>query len=291
MEWLNFRHLYAFWSVCRYGGFQKASKKILVSQSAISDQVSQLEDYLEVKLLERTTRSFQITPEGADLLNYADEIFQKSSEINSLFSNKVTSGTSQLIRIGMVGGISRNFLFRMLIQNMNEDDQRRFHVIDGSYEELTQQLKAYEVDLIFGLEIPPKKDLLKVSYKKITSSPVCLAGKPDIIKKLKSKRKKTEPIPFFLFNHPFEGNPIEKVVEPRFGVQAETPITTDDISLLRFLANSGRGVAVVPEIGVQEDLNTGNLSRIVLDEIPTVDFYAIYLTKGFHQAAVQDFLI
>ena len=290
MEWLNFRHLYAFWSVCRYGGFQKASDKIAVSQSAISDQVAQLEDYLEEKLLERTTRSVQVTPAGIDLLNYADEIFSKSSEINDLFRNKKVSSPGQSIRVGMVGGISRNFIFRLILQLMNENDECNVEILDGSYEELTQLLKSFEIDLVFGLEKPRKKDLLKLSYRKVSSSPICLAGRPEVIKKIRSKRKLLDQVDIFMFSHPFEKDLVKNVIEPRFKLEAKVPVSTDDISLLRFLANSGRGAAVVPEIGVQEDLNSGTLSRILLDEVPSIEFFATYLTKGFHKEAIDAIL-
>jgi len=290
MEWLNFRHLYAFWSVCRYGGFQKASERIFVSQSAVSDQVSQLESYLEEQLLIRTTRSIQVTPAGVDLLKYADEIFNTSSEINHLFKFKKDLAPARAIKIGMVGGISRNFMYSLIVQNMVESDNPSITVVDGSYDELSKQLKSFDVDLIFSLEAPRRKDLEKCSFKKISSSPMCITGKPEIIKKLKSKKSKPTPLNIFLFNHFFEGDIICDVIAPKFGVDVLTPVSTDDISLLRFLAHSGRGVALTPEIGVQEGLNSGSLSKIRLDEVPNIEFYATFLKKGFHQNLIKSFL-
>ncbi|MCJ8275579.1 MAG: LysR family transcriptional regulator [Bdellovibrionales bacterium] len=289
MEWLNFRHLFAFWSVCRYGGFQKAAEKIHVSQSAISDQVSQLEEYFDEKLLERTTRSLRVTPVGSDLLKYADEIFNKSSEINHIFKDKKDDLQSFQIRIGMVGGISRNFIFRMILQNMVEDDRTLVDVIDGSFEQLNQMLKSLEIDLIFSLERPQKKDLMNLAFKKVKTSSLCIAGRPELIKKLKS-RKANKEMSFFMFNHHFEGDIFKQVIEPRFNVVPHVPVSTDDISLLRFMANSGRGLAIVPEIGVQEDLDQGVLSRIRLDEVPLIDFYGIFLKNSFHEKLIENFL-
>lgn len=290
MEWLNFRHLYAFWSVCRYRGFQKASDRIFVSQSAVSDQVSQLEEYLDEQLLIRTTRSIKVTPAGTDLLKYADEIFSRSSEINHLFKFKKDTAPTQPIRIGMVGGVSRNFMYSLIVQNMVESDNPSITVMDGSYDELSKQLKSFEVDLIFSLETPRRKDLDKCSYVKVSSSPLCIAGKPELIKKLKSKRNKPNPLNLFLFNHTFEGDIVNDIIGPKFGSDVLTPVSTDDISLLRFMAHSGRGAALIPEIGIQEDLNNGSLSKIRLDEVPNVDFYATFLKKGFHQSLIKNFI-
>ncbi len=290
MEWINFRHLYAFWSVARYGGFQKAALKIAVSQSALSEQVAQLEDYLDEKLLERTTRSVKVTERGSSLLIYADEIFSKSHEINHIFRDKNDTFFPNQIRIGMVGGISRNFLFTLINQNLSGGAFAQMNFIDGSLDELNGLLKGYEVDLVFSLEVPKKKDLTGLRYKSVESSPLCLAGKPELIKKIRRRRSHPFEGELFLFNHPFEGDILEDSIRPKFNLDCSVPVTTDDISLLRFLANSGRGLAVIPEIGIQEDLNEGRLSRIRIAEVPPVVFYAVFLKNGFHRELIEDFL-
>lgn len=290
MEWLNFRHLYAFWSVCHHGGFQKAAKAVFVSQSTISSQVAQLEEYLGENLLERTTRSVTVTPRGQALLTYADEIFSKSSEINHIFRDKNESTAPTSIRIGMVGGISRNFMFGLIFQNLVEERGTTIQVMDGSFDELNGLLKGFELDLIFSLEKPRNKDLLALSHKKIESSPLCLAGTPEQIRKLKRRRSRPLETEVYAFRHPYDREKVATSIEQRFNLDITTPVTSDDISLLRFLANAGRGVSIVPEIGVYEDLNAGHLSRVRLDEAPQIDFFAIFLKSGLHRQLIDEFL-
>jgi LysR family transcriptional activator of nhaA len=290
MEWINFRHLYAFWSVCRHGGFAKAAKKIAVSQSALSEQVAELEEYLDERLLERTTRSLNITERGAALLTYADEIFSKSHEINHIFRDKNESFVPTQVRIGMVGGISRNFVFRLINQSLSGGSRTQMNIMDGSLDELNGLLKGFELDLVFSLEIPKKRDLHGLSYKAIESSPLCIAGKPDVIRAIQRRRSQPVEQELFLFNHQFEGDILEDAIRPKFNLRCSVPVVTDDISLLRFLANSGRGVAVLPEIGIQEDLNAGRLARLRIPEVPPVVFYAVFLKNGFHRALIEEFL-
>jgi LysR family transcriptional activator of nhaA len=290
MEWINFRHLYAFWSVCRYGGFKHAAEKLFVSQSTISEQVSQLEEYFDEKLLERTTRSISVSERGTALLKYADEIFSKSYEINHIFRDKNESLVPSQIRIGMVGGISRNFVFGLVFQNLIQERGTRIEVVDGSFEDLNQLLKSHEIELILSLEPPRKKDLLALSYKQIESSPLCIAGSPDLIRRIKRRRRQTLQTELYMFRHHFEGEQLQGTIASQFNLDGHVPVTTDDISLLRFLANSGRGVAVLPEIGVMEDLNSGQLSRVRLNELPPIDFYAVFLKNGFHRELIDEFL-
>ena len=55
--------------VARIGSFTKAAGQLNISQSALSYTVKMLEKRLQVKLLNRTTRSVSVTQEGEQLLN------------------------------------------------------------------------------------------------------------------------------------------------------------------------------------------------------------------------------
>lgn len=290
MEWLNFRHLYAFWAVCHHGGFARAAERIHVSQSTVSEQVSQLEEYLEEVLLVRTTRSVRVTDRGAALLKVADDIFARSTEINHVFRDKRETATPSKIRIGMVGGISRNFIFGLVFATLVEGRSFGIEVVDGSFDELNGLLKTFELDLIFSLEKPRHKDLLTLTSRRVEQSPLCLAGTPELIRKVKRRRRTAMPMELYAFRHPFEGDDPLSMVMERYQLEASVPVTTDDISLLRFLANAGRGVALVPEIGVMEDLSGGSLSRIRIDDAPMVEFYATFLRSGAHRELIDDFL-
>ncbi len=290
VEWLNFRHLYAFWCVSKYGGFQKAAQRIAVSQSALSEQVQQLEEYLDEHLLERTTRSLKITERGVALLAYADEIFARSQLINHLFKEKNESPQPSEIRIGMVGGISRNFLFRLIHQNLHERRGLHIRVVDGSLDELNTLLKGYELDLVFTLDVPRTRDLVTLGYKTVGASPICLAGRPDMVAKVKRRRSQALKVELFMFNQPREGSQLEDTLRSRFNLDMTVSVSTDDISLLRFLANSSRGLAVIPEVGIQEDLDAGILSKVRLTECLPAVFHAVFLKNGFHHQLVQDFL-
>jgi LysR family transcriptional activator of nhaA len=290
MEWLNFRHLYAFWAVCRYGGFSKAAERVFVSQSTVSEQVGLLEGYLGEELLERSTRAVKVTDRGAALLEMADEIFSRSYEINHIFRDKNASLRPTNIRVGMVGGISRNFVFGRVNQTLAAHPGTRVDLVDGSFDQLTDLLKSFELDLIFSLERPRRTDLMTVSYHRVESSPLCLAGAPALVARLEAGDVEAGPIELYMFRHHFDGAPVAERIAERFGVAVEVPVWTDDISLLRFLGNGGRGLAVVPEIGVREDLNAGRVGRVRLSDDLLVEIYAVFLTKGVRRELVDDFL-
>lgn len=287
MEWLNFRHLYAFWAVCRHGGFGAAAERIFVSQSTVSQQVAQLEEYLGEALLERTTRAFEITDRGRELMRYADEIFSRSAAINAVFRDKQASVAPTSIRVGLVGGISRNFLFRLITRTLAGERAPSIEVADGSFDELHALLKRFDLDLIFSLDRPRQRDLLSLSHRRVEESPICLAGTPALVDAVREGRGRVD---LFLFRHPFEGPPLAEVIARTFDLDVSVPVLTDDISLLRFLANSGQGLAAVPQMGVMEDLEAGHLARLDLDAPPRVEVYATFLTQGSRRQLIDRFL-
>jgi DNA-binding transcriptional LysR family regulator len=64
---VDLRHLEAFIAVARHGSFTRAAKSLNVSQPAFTVQIRQLEEAMGVRLLDRTTRSVQLTPSGREL--------------------------------------------------------------------------------------------------------------------------------------------------------------------------------------------------------------------------------
>lgn len=64
----NLNDLLAFVTVAREGSFTRAAAHLGVTQSALSQTVSNLETKLKIRLLTRTTRSISVTPAGERLL-------------------------------------------------------------------------------------------------------------------------------------------------------------------------------------------------------------------------------
>ena len=71
---INLRHLRAFVAVARDSSFTRAAERLLLSQSALTVTVRQLEEHLGVALFNRTTRQVVLTVDGESLLIAAERI-------------------------------------------------------------------------------------------------------------------------------------------------------------------------------------------------------------------------
>ena len=100
MSRLNYHHLYYFWQVATNGNLTQVAHKLHVSQSALSNQIRQLEDSMGSPLFERRGRKLLLTERGQRVLAYAQDIFSKGEELESLIRRGIAP-EYQHLRIGV----------------------------------------------------------------------------------------------------------------------------------------------------------------------------------------------
>ena len=69
MQGNHFSKLSAFVAVAEHRRFSKAAAQLGISPSTLTQAIQALEDYLGVRLLNRTTRSVSLTSAGDQLLH------------------------------------------------------------------------------------------------------------------------------------------------------------------------------------------------------------------------------
>ena len=274
MEWLNFRHLYAFWMVNQAGGFKAASKSMHVSQSTVSEQVSLLEDYFQCKLMERSTREFQLTKEGSILLHEARLIFDTSRKINKVLLEGSHDLSTRVLKIGIAGGVSRNLAHDFFKETMDKLSLSKLDVVSSSFIELKNNCLNHDIDCFISVQPPYGKDLSVLDYKIIQTSPLCLAGSKKMIDTITNKKARS--VNLYQFLYPFRNSDIKSSIEKKFQLTLNSKLESNDISLLRFLSGSENSVCLIPEIGIKEDLIEKRISSISLKHYEKVQFYLVY---------------
>jgi DNA-binding transcriptional LysR family regulator len=74
---MNIRYLKNFIKLAKYRNFSECASDLSISQSTLSHQISQIEEDLgNVKLIDRTTKKFEITEAGNIFLKYATQIIE-----------------------------------------------------------------------------------------------------------------------------------------------------------------------------------------------------------------------
>ena len=104
-EWLNYHHLRHFWMIARHRSMTKAATKLKISQSTLSEQLAELEDWLGQPLFDRRGRELHLTDAGRVALEHAETIYTTGHELITRF--RQSGATRQrVLRIGAVGPLS-----------------------------------------------------------------------------------------------------------------------------------------------------------------------------------------
>ena len=88
--------LRTFAMIAKERNFTRAAERLMRQQSTMSLQIKRLEDALGHRLLDRTPRSVELTPEGEAVLAYAQKILDLNDEVVSLTHEPQMQGVVRL---------------------------------------------------------------------------------------------------------------------------------------------------------------------------------------------------
>ena len=99
--------LRCFVTVVESGGFTHASKRLHLTQSAITLKIKRLEDLLQRRLFLRTTKPLELTAEGEVVIGYALRLL----ELNQEMLQRITKPPqTETVRLGIVQHFGYHFL-------------------------------------------------------------------------------------------------------------------------------------------------------------------------------------
>lgn len=255
MQQLNYHHLYYFWNVANEGSFTRAAEKLHVAQSAVSLQVSQLEEYLGKKLIDRTTsKKLSLTEDGHIAFGRAEEIFRQGREL----VNNLKGGTpNTTLRLGALGSLSKN-LQMALLKPVVQDSNYELNVEVGDPQTLLTRLMGFHLDAIL-CDVPyPHSEDEPLIQRKIAKEPMCFVARHRNSSRL--------PLVARLERHgvylPAKSNPITTEIEAFLQAHRSRPKVhgyIDDIALLRLLALETDAIVAIPKVGASRDLASRTL--------------------------------
>lgn len=135
--------LRSFAAVADTGSFTSAADLVARTQSAVSVQIRKLEDVVGKRILERTSRSLELTPAGATLLDYARRILALNDETVRRIAEPPMAG---VIRLGITEYFVPTALPRLLARFAATYPGVQLEVRMGLSAELRTLLAAGELD-------------------------------------------------------------------------------------------------------------------------------------------------
>jgi LysR family transcriptional regulator, low CO2-responsive transcriptional regulator len=143
---MDLAKLRIFATVARLGNFTRAAEVLYLTQPTVSQQLAALEAQLGTPLIERLPRQQRLTPAGAALLPYAEQLLALADEAAE--AARAAAGLAdRTLRLG-VGHILATYLLPGLLRRYRErHPQRLVRISVGNSSELLELIAADTIEL------------------------------------------------------------------------------------------------------------------------------------------------
>jgi DNA-binding transcriptional LysR family regulator len=143
---LNLRQVRAFVSVAQLKSFTRAATLLHISQPALTVQVNKLEDILAVRLLDRNSRTVEITRVGRELLPVFQRILR---ELDAVIVDTRALGNQRhgVVRIAALPSFAAGPLPALISKFRRAHSGMSFVVRDAIASRVTASVRSEEVDI------------------------------------------------------------------------------------------------------------------------------------------------
>lgn len=245
---VTFKQLRYALAVAETGHFGRAAERCHVTQSALSQQIKQLEQFCSAQLFERRNRDVRITSFGREFLHHAERIIRDTDALTR-FATENSGVPNRAIRFGLIPTVAPYLLPEIYPVLRAEMPDIRFDVREGHTERLLAQLDNGELDLALIATIPPASARLQIAP--LFADPFVAALHTDtaIASPVKLSNLPHDQILLLDEGHCFREQAMEAcAMRGTATMFAATSLST----IVEFVAN-GQGLTLLPTISLKKE--------------------------------------
>ncbi|WP_127478648.1 LysR family transcriptional regulator [Sulfurivermis fontis] len=289
---ITLRQLRVFSAVARHLSFTRAAEELCLTQPAVSMQVKQLENQLDVPLFEHLGKKIFLTEMGKEVYHYSRAILQQIDELQGVLNSLKGLGKGRL-KISVAS--TANYFIPVLLAGFCQRYPGVTVSLDVTNREtLLTQLAENEVDLVVMGQPPEDMDL---GYEAFLENPLVIVAPPEHPlakeKKIPLKRLEQE---VFLVREPGSGT---RIAMERFFAQHDVRITTGmevgSNEAIKQSVQAGLGLGLLSRDTVEMELALGRLVILHVAEFPIMRYWYVVHRHGKRLSVVaqafKDYLI
>lgn len=282
---MDVNEMVVFARVVQAGSFTTAAAKLGMPKSTVSRKVSELEERLKSRLLQRTTRKLSLTDAGRTYYDYCARIAVEIEDAERAVS-RLRETPRGLLRV--TAPINVEFLGPIIADFLKRYPEIRLDLL----------CTARAVDLVEeGFDVAIRAGALADSTliaRTLGNTPWHLVATPGYLKKQGRPRS-----PEDLKKHDclfFGGgrNPVELRLEKGdVSVQLAlfARLIVSDMAILQAVATAGLGIAILPAMRSVQELATGRLKRVLPEwNPPSTPVHVVYPSSRHLSPIVKTFV-
>ncbi|MCR5272514.1 MAG: LysR family transcriptional regulator [Lachnospiraceae bacterium] len=267
--------------------FTRTAETLGIAQSAVTNQIKDLEAELGVKLFERIAKNISLTHEGEMLIPYANRMLSVKEDIKNLYSNEGSKKTGKIV-IGISDILCNTLLpqilkeFHFVCPDMKVKIVRLYDILPNQtgYEENSNPLDMLKTHQIDAALVMSPFDSLGSNFfvhKKSRQNIVLLSayshdfsGSNRITKDRLSDTQFLLPDKSCCYNHLF----MDRMVS--LGIDVDIALESNSTETLKENASTGLGLCLIPENTARKELMTHAFERVNFDM--SFDVYSLLIT-------------
>ncbi|WP_393959315.1 LysR family transcriptional regulator [Priestia megaterium] len=286
---MDINYLYTFKEVVKWGSYTRTGEELGYAQSSVTTHIKKLEGYYGQKLFERTGQKMKLTQPGEELLYYVNQVTELLNEAKErLTTNEDARGT---VSIGTVESLAAYFITPYIRELKKQYPSLKIMLEAGLCPNLTQGIidGKYDVAVLLdrlqtssSLEVIP---IRKENMVMIASPSHSFSERNNVV------MEEFEGETIILTE---SGCPYRTLLEEMMrssGIHMQSVISFSSLEAIKQCVADNLGIALVPEIAVKQEIESGKLNKIPFDH---EEFYLysqlIFKKKKWLTAPIQQFI-
>ncbi|NIX75020.1 LysR family transcriptional regulator [Microvirga sp. c23x22] len=270
---MKLANLETFVHLARLRHFGRTAKHLNTTQPAISSRLAALERELGVQLIAREGREFHLTPAGHEALRVIEKMLGDFDGLKLGFTDP--ENVAITLRIGAIDAIVQTWLPRLYDRLRQTYPGVQIEIVTDSTVNLLHHMKNGELDITFCLD-----PILEEGYRSfvVCSYAMSWVGSPKLVDEDRIYTvAELGTMPLITFQR---GSPPYRMIAPYFqdeSVLASQLSNSNSLPTMIRLAMDGFGIAAVPTIVVEKELDSGDLASVQVNKpFPPLTFIASY---------------
>jgi len=275
-----------FAKVVDSGSFTAAAKDLGLAPSRISETVSELEEYLGVTLLYRTTRSIKLTNEGRVLYDRVVEMLSSAEsgldELNALTSEPAGSLRISLPAFMAAGPIST------AIANFG----KRYPNVTFSVAYTDHRMSLIDDNFDMSIRVGWLDENSMMSRKLSDAHRLLVAGVEYVNERVVPQQPSDmENWDWIGFQQRGSKNEFTSLTGKLASVSGNTQIEVDSIEAVYHLATENAGVAILPSYLAERGVASGKLVKLLPDwKLEPMGIYTVWPDTSRRKSLTQTFV-
>ncbi|WP_028775227.1 LysR family transcriptional regulator [Shewanella waksmanii] len=260
---ITLKQLVIFKAIYTHGQISKAAKALHLSIPAVSMALKELEGSLGNRLFDRNANGLSINDNGKVILPYANDMLSKSLELEQIFSES-TTGVRGSLKIGSSKTVGNYVLSRKIPLFKKAFPLVEMKLLIDNSLAIESLVSERELDIGFIDVKPTSKNL---HTQRWFSDRICIVTSPEnsIVNQPITAELLSEQLWVLDQTHSMSHmRAIQLLKSAHVSVNQELTMTS--MGAIKRAIGTGIGVSILPWLAVEEEVERGDLSELVLPQ-------------------------